>query len=139
MTEQQVTTQAVQATTDFKRRIKTARVVELTSVLAVSAVAYLASSEIGLAVLLGGLLYTIPQWVFSFSSLRYVGVDESARLFLSMMVGFIGKLVFVAFGVALIFTRYPGVAAGWLMASLLFFYVYGQILSSILIQLPSRR
>ncbi|WLD58222.1 ATP synthase subunit I [Salinispirillum sp. LH 10-3-1] len=101
--------------------------------------AFLVSSEIGIAVLLGGLLYAIPQWVFSLLSLRFVGAEQSVSLFLSIVVGFTGKLVFVAFGCALIFTRYPGVAAGWLMATLLFFYVYGLILSSILIQLPPRR
>ncbi|MFY0663625.1 MAG: ATP synthase subunit I [Natronospirillum sp.] len=138
MTEHQVTTQA-QQTTDFKRRIITARVVELVSIVTLVLLAYLASSEIGFAVLLGSMLYAIPQWVFSLLSLRFVGAEHSAGLFLSTMVGFTGKLVFVAFGCALIFTRYPGVAAGWLMATLLFLYVYGLILSSILIQLPLRR
>lgn len=138
MTEQQVTTQVQQAN-DFKRRIITAKVVELVSLMVLTLIAFLVSSKIGLAVLLGGLLYAIPQWVFSLLSLRFVGAEHSARLFLSIVVGFTGKLVFVAFGCALIFTRYPGVAAGWLMATLLFFYVYGLILSSILIELPPRR
>ncbi|MFC3851517.1 ATP synthase subunit I [Salinispirillum marinum] len=135
MTKQQVSTPQAQQqhVADVKRHIRTSGWYELATLILLVFVTVLVSRSVAIAVLLGGILYLVPQWFFTLLTLRHLGAPHSIGVFLSTMIGFTGKLVFTAFGCAVIFSQYPDVAAGWLMTTLFFFYVYGLVVRSILI------
>lgn len=119
-------------TTIFKRYMIRGLLLEAGVILIAAALFSLVSPAVGQAVLLGGLVYAVPHGLFTLMSLRHIGDTQSARLLMSLAVGFFGKLVFIALALGLIFTGEMEVSGLPLMLALVIFYLFGLILTGFL-------
>ncbi|MCH8552211.1 MAG: ATP synthase subunit I [Natronospirillum sp.] len=105
---------------------------ETAVIMIAAALLAIASPLVGWSVLLGGSVYMVPHGLFTLMSLRHIGDTQSARLLVSLAVGFIGKLVFIALGLGLILTQDVEVSGLPLMLALVIFYLSGLILTGFL-------
>ncbi len=106
--------------------------IELAAILAVALLGTAVSFTVGYSIFLGGMVYALPHVIFTLMSLRRIGDSQSATLLLSVAVGFVGKLVLMGFGLALIFTQGIGAEPLPLIMAVTGFYVLGQIVTGIL-------
>lgn len=106
--------------------------IEVAVMLAVSLLGTLLSTSIGYSLFLGSAVYAVPHVIFTLMSLRRIGDGQSAALLLSVAVGFVGKLLLMGLGLALIFTQDTGAEPLPLMMAVVGFYVLGQIVTGIL-------
>lgn len=102
------------------------------AILVLTGLVSLISVRHGTAIFLGGAVYALPHTIFTLMGLRHIGDTESARLLVSMAVGFVGKFIFIGVGLALVFTRLEHVPAATVLSSLLFFYLLGLVLTGFL-------
>ncbi len=101
-------------------------------ILTVSGLTALLSSTIAWSILLGGCVYALPHILFTLMALRHVGATHSDGLLVAVVIGFIGKLVFMGIGLGLIFTQFDDVLALPLMVAMVMFYLVGLVVSGIL-------
>ena len=116
----------------FKRYMIRGLLLEAAVILITAALLALVSPLVGWSVLLGGAVYALPHGLFTLLSLRHIGDAQSARLLMSLAVGFVGKLVFIAVGLWLVLTQGAEVAGLPLMLALAGFYLLGLILTGFL-------
>ena len=69
----------------------------------VAGVALLLDTEIGVSILLGGLIQLIPQAWFTWQAFKYAGANQAAAIVRSMYRGETGKLILTACGFVTVF------------------------------------
>lgn len=122
----------VRAAQIFRRYRLKGLIVEWALVVVLTGLASLVSVQQGLAIFLGGAVYALPNAVFTLMGLRHIGDTESARILVSMAVGFVGKMLFIGIGLALVFTHFEHLPAATVLLSLIFFYLLGLLLTGFL-------
>lgn len=105
---------------------------ELVLIVAISILVALVAPMIGFAVFLGGAVYAVPHTVFTLMGIRHIGDSQSAGLLLSVVTGFIGKLVFMGGGLALVFTHGQDFMALPVVMAMTGFYVAGLFVTGFL-------
>lgn len=83
----------------------------------VAGVALLLDTEIGVSILLGGLIQLIPQAWFTWQAFKYAGANHASAIVRSMYRGEAGKLVLTACGFTVVYNVMDNVNAIALMGA----------------------
>lgn len=83
----------------------------------VAGVALLLDTEIGVSILLGGLIQLIPQAWFTWQAFKYAGANHASAIVRSMYRGEAGKLVLTACGFTVVYSVMDNVNAIALMGA----------------------
>jgi F0F1-type ATP synthase assembly protein I len=97
-----------------------------------SVVAAFGSATLGRSILLGGAIAMAPIFIFSMLSLRHMGSAQSASFLVSLVTGFLGKLLLIGFGLWFVLTRQDNIEAMPLLMALIGFYLLGVVMTGIL-------
>lgn len=116
----------------YKRYLLRGLWLEFVLIVAVSVLVALIAPMIGFSVFLGGAVYAVPHTVFTLMGLRHIGDSHSAGLLVSVVTGFIGKLVFMGGGLALVFTHGQDFMALPTVMAMTGFYVTGLFVTGFL-------
>ena len=85
----------------------------------VAGIALLLDTEIGVSILLGGLIQLIPQAWFTWQAFKYAGANHANAIVRSMYRGEAGKLVLTACGFTVVYNVIDNVNAIALMSAFL--------------------
>lgn len=94
--------------------------------------AALVSATLGQSILWGGAIALVPTTFFSMLSLRHMGSAQSASFLVSLLTGFLGKLLLIGTGLWWVLTRFNSIAPLPLLTTLIIFYLAGVIMTGIL-------
>lgn len=83
----------------------------------VAGIALLLDTEIGVSILLGGLIQLIPQAWFTWQAFKYAGANHASAIVRSMYRGEAGKLVLTACGFTIVYSVMDNVNAIALMGA----------------------
>lgn len=83
----------------------------------VAGIALLLDAEIGVSILLGGLIQLIPQAWFTWQAFKYAGANHASAIVRSMYRGEAGKLVLTACGFTVVYSVMDNVNAIALMGA----------------------
>jgi ATP synthase protein I len=83
----------------------------------VAGIALLLDTEIGVSILLGGLIQLIPQAWFTWQAFKYAGANHASAIVRSMFRGEAGKLVLTACGFTIVYSVMDNVNAIALMGA----------------------
>jgi ATP synthase protein I len=83
----------------------------------VAGIALLLDTEIGVSILLGGLIQLIPQAWFTWQAFKYAGANHASAIVRSMYRGEAGKLVLTACGFTVVYSVMDNVNAIALMGA----------------------
>ena len=83
----------------------------------VAGIALLLDTEIGVSILLGGLIQLIPQAWFTWQAFKYAGANHASAIVRSMYRGEAGKLVLTACGFTVVYSVMDNVNAIALMSA----------------------
>lgn len=97
-----------------------------------AAIVATSSVAIAQAVLWGGAIAMVPTAFFAMLSLRHMGSAQSTSFLLSLVTGFLGKLLLIGSGLWWVLTRQDHISALPLLMSLVVFYLAGVIMTGIL-------